>query len=239
VNCILWGNWAGEAGDNYYVDEYDLLTGSYFMHSCTEPLPEGEGNICADPLFVDVASDDYRLSAESPCMDAGSNASAAGDIDLAGNPRILHGVVDMGAHEFTSMSALPDGKYDWQSGWNTLYLPFESLAPDTTEALAEMPVFRPSANTFVMDKPVSLHTPLWIFCADPESAPVLQGTLTSGMPADPLDIPVGQWMLVGAQCRIAELPPEYVAWEWRAGRYTCVQSLQPGHVYFIYRSKTP
>jgi len=31
----------------------------------------GTGNINADPLFVDAASGDYRLQAESPCIDAG------------------------------------------------------------------------------------------------------------------------------------------------------------------------
>jgi hypothetical protein len=179
------------------------------------------------------------LSAESPCIDAGSNALASGDVDLAGNPRILYGIVDMGAFEFTSMSALPGGKYDWQSGWNTLYLPFDSIDPDTVDALAKMPVFELSASTYVKDRPVPRHTPLWVFCADPESAPVFRGVLTSGMPPNPLDIPAGQWTTVGAQCRIKALPAEYTAWEWRERRYAYVRSLQPGRVYYIYRFKTP
>ncbi len=229
-NGIVWGNLA-PIDANYAA--------SSFRYSCTDPLPNGEGNICEDPMFVDGEAGDVRLSVKSPCIDAGNNVFVISDVDLAGNPRILYGVVDMGAFEFTAMSALPGGKYDWQKGWNTLYLPFDNLDPDTVEALGEMPVFKLDGDAYVHDKPVSLHTPLWVFCADPESAPLLQGALSPTMPADPLDVPEDQWTLVGAQRRIAELPDGYAAWEWRDGKYAGVQSLQPDHVYFIYRSKTP
>ena len=229
-NCIVWGNSAkpGSTGSDHAYSE--------FMYSCTDPKPEGEGNICAAPLFGDAESGDFRLTAESPCINAGDNALATGDVDLDGNPRIFDGAVDMGAFEFVVMSVL---EYAWQSGWNTLYLPFSNLAADTAAALAGMPVFKLSANTYVKDKPVSRHTPLWVFCANPENAPVLRGVLTPGAPADPLAIPVGRWTLVGAQRRVETLPPTYIAWEWRAGRYTCVRSLQTGRVYYIYRVKTP
>ncbi|NLF62496.1 MAG: hypothetical protein GX574_15255, partial [Lentisphaerae bacterium] len=231
VNCIVWGNRADEAGDNYYGYDPDFPDASPFLYTCTDPLPEGEGNICDDPLFVDVEANDFRLSAESPCMEAGSNAFAVGDVDLAGNPRILYRVVDMGAFERVGTYVF---KYVWQSGWNTLYLPFDSLEQDAAEALAKMPVFRLSADAYVKDKPVSRHTPLWVFCADPESAPVLRGVLTSGAPPDPLAIPAGQWTQVGAQRQVETLPDGYAAWEWRTRRYVRVQSLQAGRVYFIY-----
>ena len=235
ANCIVWGNWAPE-GENY-VDLFpDSYSGPPFTFSCSDPLPAGEGNICADPLFVDTQTGDFRLAAESPCIDTGSNALAVGDVDLVGNPRVLYGVVDMGGDEFTNTSALSDGKYDWQGGWNTLYLPFDSLAHETCVGLAAMPVFRASGWTHVKVTEVPLHTPQWVFCTDPESAPVLHGSLTSGMPADPLAIPIGQWFMVGAQRRVSELPDGYVAWEWHAGRYNCRCALQPGHVYYIYRS---
>ncbi|HOG51919.1 MAG TPA: choice-of-anchor Q domain-containing protein, partial [Lentisphaeria bacterium] len=191
------------------------------------------------PMFVDAANGDYSLSSGSPCINSGSNEFVRCETDRAGNPRIRDEVVDMGAFESTGTPVLPEFKYDWQSGWNTLYLPFDSLDPATAEALAKMPVFRLYANANVKDKPVSLHTPLWIFCADPKLAPVLRGTLTQDDPPDPLDIPVGQWVPVGAQCLVETLPDEYAAWEWRDGRYARVQSLQAGRVYFIYRSNTP
>ncbi|NMA45523.1 MAG: hypothetical protein GX945_03070 [Lentisphaerae bacterium] len=228
-NSIVWENTAAK-------DENHAC--SLFAYSCTVPRPDGENNLSENPLFVNAANGDYHLAANSPCVNAGNNSFAVGETDLAGKPRIMDDVVDMGACEALGSYLL---KYDWQSGWNTLYLPFDSLAPDTAQALAAMPISRLSANTYVKDSKsvVFLHTPLWVFCADPEAAPLLRGALTSETPADPLDIPVGQWTLVGAQRRIGILPAAYVAWQWRGGLYVRVQSLQAGQVYFIYRLKTP
>ncbi len=86
----------------------------------------GTGNINADPLFVDAdgadntfgtADDNLRLSAGSPCIDAGNNAAVPGGVttDLDGNPRFVNdpavpdtgsgvcAIVDMGAYEFQSI----------------------------------------------------------------------------------------------------------------------------------------
>jgi parallel beta-helix repeat protein len=59
-----------------------------------------DGNIMKDPLFVARATDDYHISAASPCVDAGDDTQvAAGSTDLGGSPR-LNGVhVDIGAYE--------------------------------------------------------------------------------------------------------------------------------------------
>ena len=74
----------------------------------------GVGNIGLDPLFVAPASDDFRLSLGSPCIDAGSDAAVppdSGDLDgdanvleqtphdLDGLTRIVNKAVDMGAYE--------------------------------------------------------------------------------------------------------------------------------------------
>jgi len=97
-NCIVWGNLAGGVTNNHLY--------STFTYSCTMPLPSGiynkGGNITQDPLFVGAANGDFRLRPGSPCINKGSNAYAAGEFDLDGNPRIYDGVVDMGAYEFGS-----------------------------------------------------------------------------------------------------------------------------------------
>lgn len=54
-----------------------------------------------DPMFMNPDSGDFRLHPCSPLVDAGENnlVSADNTADLAGNPRITGGRVDMGAYE--------------------------------------------------------------------------------------------------------------------------------------------
>jgi hypothetical protein len=101
ANCIVWFE-GGAAGINFSnfppVVYYSDISGQNW------PL---EGNISADPRFVNAGSDDFRLKVPSPCIDRGSNAWLPAEItaDLADNPRVLDGnkdgiaVVDMGAYE--------------------------------------------------------------------------------------------------------------------------------------------
>jgi hypothetical protein len=117
ANCIFWGDTPQEI----YVH-----SGSPVVTYCdVQGGWEGVGNIDAHPLFVDPdgADDDpstwednnYRLSAGSPCIDAGYNDALPPDapdldgdgdtgepipVDLDGHARILNGTVDMGAYEF-------------------------------------------------------------------------------------------------------------------------------------------
>jgi len=85
-----------------------------FFHTCTWPLPEGEGNITNDPQFVDAVAGDYRLGAESPCIDAGMELAGVTS-DFTGLPRPLDGDYDgearwdMGAFEFLHPEADSDG----------------------------------------------------------------------------------------------------------------------------------
>ncbi|MDP2898637.1 MAG: choice-of-anchor Q domain-containing protein [bacterium] len=111
-NCIIWGNTAPSSPQ--------LFESSTPTYSCIENWTGGgEGNISpkSGPAFVDpdgpdndphtFADNDYRLSAGSPCIDAGMNEDwmwMATDLD--GNPRVFYGglslTVDMGAYEYGS-----------------------------------------------------------------------------------------------------------------------------------------
>ena len=107
-SCILYYNQAGfsDLGDNY--DYYYYLKPLNFC--CTTPLPtNGVGNFTNPPAFVDLASADYHLQNNSPCLDAGNNAYVSTTTDLDGNPRIVTGTVDVGAYEFQS----PDTFRGW------------------------------------------------------------------------------------------------------------------------------
>ena len=52
-----------------------------------------------DPLFSGPG--EYQLSSGSPCIDAGLNEGVTCSLDLAGNPRIANGQVDIGVYEST------------------------------------------------------------------------------------------------------------------------------------------
>jgi predicted outer membrane repeat protein len=112
-SCILRGNAAGSGqGDQVYG-------GAPVVFSNVRGGSPGLGNIDVDPRFIDAAGSDFRLRADSPCIDAGHNWAAAGlaDSDLDGNPRFadepqtpatgcgMPVVVDMGAYEFRGVPA--------------------------------------------------------------------------------------------------------------------------------------
>jgi len=118
INCIFIGNRAGQSGDwsnrpfqgntfmdHCYVDASDC---SELLPDSTQPstfvLHCGENMYFADtdPMLRDTASGDYGLMPCSPLVNAGSNVWAerfCGPTDLAGNPRISEGTVDIGAFE--------------------------------------------------------------------------------------------------------------------------------------------
>jgi len=96
TNCILWGDTPDEIDGSSTVSYSDIQGGF-----------AGTGNINANPLFVDAAAGDWRLSSfMSPCVDTGNNSvPSLPATDLAGNPRVVDcdrdgmAVVDMGAYE--------------------------------------------------------------------------------------------------------------------------------------------
>ncbi len=94
LNCILWNNVLDTVGTIATVSNSNVGTGGY------GPEPDGDGNISADPLFVDPGDGDYRLQRGSPSVDRGLNQEwMIGATDLAGVRRIFQGRVDMGCYE--------------------------------------------------------------------------------------------------------------------------------------------
>lgn len=128
-NCTLAGNTAARGGgvasanlNNCVVYFNSATNGPNYQnatlnYSCTTPMPtNGTGNIVSNPQFVNAVAGDYRLQPTSPCIDGGINQEwMFSAIDLAGNPRIINGQVDMGAYEtpfLLNARAVLEGPYD-------------------------------------------------------------------------------------------------------------------------------
>ena len=92
-NCIVYYN-AAPTGPEFAPDAPHTFL-------CTTTLPSGGGGSFTNaPLFVDQANGNFRLQANSPCINAGLNDYVNNSTDLDGNPRISGGTVDVGAYEF-------------------------------------------------------------------------------------------------------------------------------------------
>ncbi|MBN1361465.1 MAG: hypothetical protein JW993_12780 [Sedimentisphaerales bacterium] len=125
ANCILWDNTPEEVvvflRDEDTTIRYCDIQGGW----------AGEGNIDADPLFLDplgpdgvagTIDDDLRLPLGSPCLDAGDDAALPPDVstDPNGEPRIVNSAVDMGAYEYNGpLNYYVDGVNgsDTNGGW--------------------------------------------------------------------------------------------------------------------------
>ena len=133
-NCTVVGNNGGVSGTFfnsilYYNSGSNYSAGATLNYCLTTPLPtNGVGNITGPPLFMDMASGDYRLWEGSPCIDAGMNLMGLAivpwtdpdsgnttllpytydPIDILGNTRFIDGngdgivAWDIGAYEFNS-----------------------------------------------------------------------------------------------------------------------------------------
>ncbi len=81
-----------------------------------------EGNIDDNPEWIGTGDYPYALSANSPCIDAGTIDTTGLNLpayDLAGNPRIKNGRIDMGAYEFQYPPAV-DPSHDYNNWLYTL-----------------------------------------------------------------------------------------------------------------------
>ncbi len=103
INNIIVGN---QSGVSVYEGGLPILrTNCVFGNGGTDydgfPSPTGQdGNIRANPMFLNPTLGDFHISAASPAHDSGEDAAVlAGERDVDGLPRIAGARVDMGAYE--------------------------------------------------------------------------------------------------------------------------------------------
>ncbi len=130
TNSILWGNAAPDGAQIYNEWSTPTISHSLVEGGCPAGATCDEHTIYEDPLFVDAPNGDLHLQPTSPAIDVGDNGALPADtldldgdgdtveplpLDLDGNPRIVNGIVDMGAYEVQTASvvnecvqALPD-----------------------------------------------------------------------------------------------------------------------------------
>ena len=131
-NCTVAGNSAANFGGGAYLDSgFPAVNTIVADNVCDRGFDYGNDiygrgyyeTICSlsdqDAKFVDAAHGDWRLSARSPGVDAGSNAFVTAACDLSGNSRIFGPRVDMGCYEYCREI----------SGW-----PTPDVTPETTPA---------------------------------------------------------------------------------------------------------
>jgi len=111
-----------ESGETYYdfgtgVDPSVFSAASNNLVYNAGPCPAWDvGCVNADPLFENIAASDFRLQAQSPAIDAGTNTGVA--LDYFGVSRPQGGAYDIGAYEFSASG----------SAMNPIYLPLVALA---------------------------------------------------------------------------------------------------------------
>lgn len=125
-NSIVYHNVGGNVANSG--------SGGAYSYTCVTPAMPGEGNVSADPMFLNLAGGDVRLAADSPCINAGTNAPwMHGRTDVAGLPRIIGGsgaqIVDLGAHE---ANYLPDESIHYVSTTGRHVWPYITWATAAT-----------------------------------------------------------------------------------------------------------
>jgi len=149
VNNILYNSTViddDKNGDSFFSTV--ILSNNSIATISTKQTIDIESNnvVGQEPLFVDAANSDYRLSSDSPLIDQGAATDNVTSTDLDGNTRIVGSAIDIGAYEYNGVQAwnpLTNETVDYDKdsvpdGWLT-YLPIswdDLLNSSETRAVA-------------------------------------------------------------------------------------------------------
>ncbi len=104
AELYMYSNEYGDSDLNIYNSLIEGREEGIRLYSSYNNVYYDSTNIDTDPLWDTAGFYNYALTAASPCIDAGTLDLPPGielpDTDLAGNPRISGGGIDMGAYEY-------------------------------------------------------------------------------------------------------------------------------------------
>lgn len=131
INCTVYGNYAGARGGGLYAGVatncivYANTSGNGYpnyrnvssvAYCLSDSSQSGVRNIVANPLMNDPIRGDFRLTADSPCLNVGDNGVVQYDKDILGHRRVQDGIVDLGACEGVALATLTaevEVPYSW------------------------------------------------------------------------------------------------------------------------------
>ena len=162
-NNIIWGNTAGDSGADIFVASggTEKLLFNNNVHDISGLFDYSGNNLDVAPLFMDQSRGDYRLRANSLCINAGTNgAPGLPAMDLDGNPRIGGGTVDMGAYEQDATDRHPaDTNLDWviQAAEFTAYATAWTNNVSWSNAPSRIPIDYVTRAGYLLEKGGSYH----------------------------------------------------------------------------------
>lgn len=126
-NTMLWGNtapdgeqvyiWDDDSDPDFYYCDVQGGRDAFGLNSNVFYMGAYEHNIDSIPLFMSPSAGsgtgfngltaDWSLQSASPCINAGNPEGAYPDFDMAGNPRVVGNVIDIGAYEYQGNTGVP------------------------------------------------------------------------------------------------------------------------------------
>lgn len=109
-NSLIVENAATRSGADFYSDGNGAIKAYSVMSSFTDWTNEDPVFFVYDstkPMFTDAGTGDFSLAAGSQAIDIGTNTYSPQSVDIAGNPRISHEIVDLGAYEYQFSETTP------------------------------------------------------------------------------------------------------------------------------------
>ena len=178
-NSIVFGNTAtasAESADGHMGAWFNSCVG-YLQDSIVTPKASV---IYRDPKFVDAASGDYRLSAESPCIDKGNNGYVRTDYDFAKMARIANDTVDMGAYEYGA--GVRTGTVRFQPSGNYAYIKSQEESRQVAEGspVGELPTLYVDTEISGKDSATGFRFLGWFTGVNGDGDRVTAATIVTG-----------------------------------------------------------